>query len=292
MTKRTQIFVSYSHADSEHLQRLKVHLRPFERQSLVDVWADTKINAGQLWKREIEEALERAAVAILLISADFLASDFVATDELPPLLKAAEEEGVKILPVILKPCAFTEIESLSQFQAVNNPSHPLISLDEAQREQHWFEVASSSKVALADFEVKEAAQTETVEVTEGPLFGNFGWAAEILSEEIRNPECVHEYHIYQYMHIDVLEYMPTAEVVLQHTPNREEIIKNVKNKLLSGGWEGDGEIQILWIPPFIGAGVEDTWGLAIWFVKQSNNGTAYMASPVSLPFSRLLEQQW
>jgi len=113
MTKRTQIFVSYSHADSDHLQRLKIHLRPFERQSLVDVWSDTKINAGQLWKKEIEDALGRAAVAILLVSADFLASDFVATDELPPLLKAAEEEGVKILPVILKPCAFTEIESLS-----------------------------------------------------------------------------------------------------------------------------------------------------------------------------------
>ncbi|MEZ0175554.1 MAG: toll/interleukin-1 receptor domain-containing protein [Candidatus Reddybacter sp.] len=292
MTKRTQIFVSYSHADSDHLQRLKIHLRPFERQSLVDVWSDTKINAGQLWKKEIEDALGRAAVAILLVSADFLASDFVATDELPPLLKAAEEEGVKILPVILKPCAFTEIESLSQFQAVNNPATPFISMNEAQREQYWFEVASVSKASIAEFEAKEVANPAGIEIPEGLLFGGFGWATEILGEEIRNPECVHEYHGYEYQHIDVLEYMPSAETVLQHTPNRDEIIKNVKKKLSDDGWEGDGEIQILWVPPFVGAGVEDTWGFAIWFVKQSNNGTAFMASPVSLPFSRLLEQQW
>ena len=84
--KRSQVFVSYSHADAEHLQRLRVHLRPFERAGLVDVWADTRLRPGQRWRQEIELALERAAVSILLVSADFLASDFVADNELPPLL--------------------------------------------------------------------------------------------------------------------------------------------------------------------------------------------------------------
>src|SRR5713101_5676457 len=104
MATRTQVFVSYSHADSEHLLRLKVHLRPYERKSLIDLWSDTSIRAGQQWKKEVEAALGRAAVAILLVSADFLASDFVAENELPPLLEAAKKDGVKILPVILKPC--------------------------------------------------------------------------------------------------------------------------------------------------------------------------------------------
>lgn len=292
MTKRTQIFVSYSHVDSEYLQRLKVHLRPFERQSLVDVWSDTKIKAGQLWQKEIEEALRRAAVAILLVSADFLASDFITNDELPPLLKAAEEEGVKILPVILKACAFTEIGSLSQFQAVNEPTSPLISLDEAKREQLWFEIASIAKQSLEEFKAKQQDASEVNDVGEDPLFGDFGWAAEILSEEIKNPKCVHDYHVYRYEHIDVLEYMPLAEAVLQKVPNKDLIIQNIKEKFSNSGWEGDGEIRILWIPPFVGAGVEDTWGVAVWFVKQSNNGTSFLASPVPLPFSRLLEQQW
>ena len=91
--KRTQVFVSYSHVDSEYLARLRVHLRPFERKNLVDVWSDAKVKAGQRWRKEIEDAIGRAAVAILLVSADFLASDFVAENELPPLLKAAQGEG-------------------------------------------------------------------------------------------------------------------------------------------------------------------------------------------------------
>ena len=289
--KRSQVFVSYSHADSEHLQRLKVHLRPFERQSLVDIWSDTKIKTGQHWKKEIESALERAAVAILLISADFLASDFVADNELPPLLEAAQNEGVKILPVILKPCAFTSIDTLSKFQAVNNPSEPIIALDEAKREKCWFDLAETAKESIAEFE-KEFVEEGNSEAQEIPLFGSFGWAAELINEEIKNPNCISEYHVYSYQHIDVLEYMPSAEAVLQNVPNANEVILAAKNKLSEAGWEGDGELKIMWLPPFVGAGADDTWGVAVWFVKQSNNGTAFMASPVALPFSRLLEQQW
>src|SRR3954468_23289787 len=124
MGTRTQVFVSYSHADTEHLQRLRVHLRPYERQSQLELWSDTNIRTGQQWKKEIETALGRAAVAIVLVSADFLASDFVAENELPPLLEAAKREGVKILPVVLKPCAFAATKSLSEYQAVNDPAKP------------------------------------------------------------------------------------------------------------------------------------------------------------------------
>ncbi len=53
----------------------------------------TKIKAGDKWKEKIERALEKSAIAILLISADFLASDFIVDNELPPLLKSAEGKG-------------------------------------------------------------------------------------------------------------------------------------------------------------------------------------------------------
>lgn len=287
MSKRTQVFVSYSHADSEHLLRLKVHLRPYERKGQVDLWVDTRIKSGQKWRTEIEAALDRAAVAVLLVSADFLASDFVVENELPPLLEAAREEGVTILPVVLKPCAFDSTKEISQFQAANAPSSPLISLDEANREAIWVKVAEAVSESVERFSQLEDASAGS----EMPMFGEFGWAAELIHAEINNPNVLDEYEVYQYQHVDCLELMPSAEAVLQNVPNRIEVLEAVRRKLRASGWEGDGEIKIMWIPPFVGAGVEDTWGLAVWFVKQSNNGTAFMASPVSLPFSRLLEQQ-
>jgi hypothetical protein len=60
-------------------------------------------------------------VALLLVSTDFLASDFIRKGELPPLLKAAENDGASILSLILKPCLFTMNKKLSKFQTINDP---------------------------------------------------------------------------------------------------------------------------------------------------------------------------
>src|SRR5262245_50873128 len=84
--KTSQVFISYSHKDKEWLERLLIFLNPLERNGIIKCWADTKIDAGGKWKQEIKQAIESASAAILLISADFIASDFIATDELPPLL--------------------------------------------------------------------------------------------------------------------------------------------------------------------------------------------------------------
>jgi len=133
MTRR--IFVSYSHANEKWLERLQVHLKRLESDGLVEVWDDTRISSGQKWKSEIKTAIDSAAVAILLVSADFLASDFIKNNELPPLLSAAEVKGTAILPLIVSPCGFTKKESLCQFQAVNPPTEPLIAMSEAEQEQ-------------------------------------------------------------------------------------------------------------------------------------------------------------
>lgn len=126
--RRTKIFISYSHQDAAWLERLRVHLRPLERDFGADVWDDTRIQSGAKWREEIERALESARVAILLVSADFLGSDFIAGNELPSMLKAAEEEGAVILPVILNHSGFMRHEVLSQFQAFNPPSKPLLDM--------------------------------------------------------------------------------------------------------------------------------------------------------------------
>ena len=144
-----KIFVSYSRKDKKWLERLQVHLKPLESDGVVDLWDDTEIKAGADWEAEIERALVEAKAAILLISADFLASDFIRKRELQPLLEAAKDDGLLILSVILSPSRFKRMKSLSKFQAVNDPGRPLISLERWEQEQIFLDVAEAVENALS-----------------------------------------------------------------------------------------------------------------------------------------------
>src|SRR3954470_13459759 len=132
---RTKVFISYSHADKDWLDRLKRHLKPLVREGNLDCWDDTHIRPGDDWKQEIQNALDTAQVAVLLISADFFASDFIDETELPPLLDAAKAKGVRILPVFLSASRFARNPDLARFQAVNPPDHPLNDMLPAEQEK-------------------------------------------------------------------------------------------------------------------------------------------------------------
>lgn len=146
--KLQRIFISYCHHDSEYIDRLLVHLKPLEKEGLIELWTDKKLHPGDRWKKEIEMALHRANVAVLLISADFLASDFIINNELPPLLRNAEDKGTRIIPLILKPCRFSREANLRQFHAINDPQKPLIQLAEGEREKFYDSVASEIERSL------------------------------------------------------------------------------------------------------------------------------------------------
>lgn len=157
---RTKIFVSYSHHDREWLDRLRTHLKPLERTYELEVWDDTRIKPGSKWREGIRQAIRTTRVAILLVSANFLASDFIITDELPPLLNAAEKEGATILPLILSPCRFLRTQSLSDFQSVNDPSKPLLSLPRGEQEEVFVRVSEFLEDALSTARYGEARGTE------------------------------------------------------------------------------------------------------------------------------------
>lgn len=146
---RTRVFISYSRKDARWLERVQTHLRPLTRENNVDVWADTKIGAGKLWKQKLDNALESARVAVLLVSANFYASDFIAKHELPPLLAAAESGKVSIIPIILSPCPYQDDEKLSRFQSVNDPARPVAGLRGAAREEVFNALHRAVRQALS-----------------------------------------------------------------------------------------------------------------------------------------------
>lgn len=139
--KNPNVFISYSHSDREYVDRLLVHLKPLEKEGLIDLWLDTRLRAGDRWKKEIEKALSRSTVAVLLVSADFLASDFITDNELPPLLRNAEEKGTRIVPLIAKPCRFARDKNLRHFQAINDPKQSLVLLSPGEQEVLYDQVA-------------------------------------------------------------------------------------------------------------------------------------------------------
>jgi hypothetical protein len=137
------VFVSYAHADRVFMERLQTHLRSLERFSNIEAWDDRRIEAGDDWLGAIQTALDNASAAILLVSADFLASDFISENELPALLQKAHNSGTRIIPVLVKPSAFTSHPVLSVFQAINSPQITLIEANEGEQERVYARVAET-----------------------------------------------------------------------------------------------------------------------------------------------------
>jgi hypothetical protein len=144
-----KVFISYSHADKKWLERLKRHLKPLVREGCLDCWDDTHIRPGDDWQQEIRTALDTAQAAVLLISADFFASDFIDETELPPLLTAAQEKGVRVLPLILSASRFARDPNLGPFQAVNSPDQPLNEMAEGEQEKVLERLAQTIESTLS-----------------------------------------------------------------------------------------------------------------------------------------------
>lgn len=103
-TRPLELFISYAHQDDVLRTQLEAHLALLKRQGVFDVWHDRRISAGAEWAGEIDRALESADVVLLLVSADFLNSDYCYDKEMARALIRHEEGATRVVPVILRSC--------------------------------------------------------------------------------------------------------------------------------------------------------------------------------------------
>jgi TIR domain-containing protein len=140
---RDQVFISYSHEDDKWCRLLLKVLAPLPKQTL---WWDGFIEAGQKWREEIHRALDSARVAVLLVSPNFLASEFVMKEELPNVLDAAEREGVRVLWCMVRKCWY-EATRLKDYQGAHDPKKAWNALSETELDELLVEVAKKIQKA-------------------------------------------------------------------------------------------------------------------------------------------------
>lgn len=121
-----EIFISYSHADADLASLLDTHLAALRREGLVATWIDRQIGPGDQWRAAIDTRLDRAAVVLLLVSANFIASDYCWDVELSRAMERHDAGKAKIIPVILRDCDWKHLP-FAAFQAVPTGARPVAS---------------------------------------------------------------------------------------------------------------------------------------------------------------------
>ena len=131
-----RVFYSYSHKDSELREQLATYLAPLRHQGKISEWHDRKIEPGANWETEISTQIESADLILLLVSADFLASDYCFGVELENALVRLKHGDVKVVPILLRPCLWEE-SRFSELQIVPRDAKPItdwISVDHALKD--------------------------------------------------------------------------------------------------------------------------------------------------------------
>jgi hypothetical protein len=167
-TSRNEVFISYARSDEKWKNLLLQHLAPLMRDGSIKVWHDGMIQSGAKWEEEIGSALARARVAVLLATPAFLASPFIARKEMPPILKAASNDGLIICWISVKSCLYEETP-LGHYQAMNNPARPLATFVRSQHkiDEELVRIAKQIREHLK----AESAESFTLGVPRVPFHG-------------------------------------------------------------------------------------------------------------------------
>lgn len=140
-----RLFYSYSHKDEKLRERLEVHLAALRRQGLIEEWHDRKITAGREWKNDIDGQLETADVILLLVSPDFLASDYAYDKELRRALDRHRSGEARVVPIILRHSDWQETP-IGALQALPPEGRPVA----GRGDRAWMEVAKGLREVIKE----------------------------------------------------------------------------------------------------------------------------------------------
>ena len=147
-----KIVFCYAHEDEFLLNRLKAHLRPLQRQRLIEMWHDREINAGIEWKKEIDNAFNTADIILLLVSVDFINSEYCYDVELQKAMERHRHEEVCVIPIILRPTSWQGI--FGELQALPTDGKPIESTNWYNLDTALYNVVEGIQKVLEHFTPK------------------------------------------------------------------------------------------------------------------------------------------
>src|SRR5260370_15013142 len=144
-----EVFCCYARKDQSLLLELKTHLTPLQREGVITLWADTDINAGMQWEKEVQRHLNTAQIILLLISPDFIASEYCYSVEMQRAVERHERGEARVIPIILRPVSWQRMQ-FGKFQALPTSANPITSGKWHHQDEAFYEVVEGIRDAVAE----------------------------------------------------------------------------------------------------------------------------------------------
>ena len=158
-----KIFFCYAHEDEPLLRQLKSHLIPLKRQGLIDFWYDRDISAGTEWEQEISQHLNSAQIILLLVSPDFMASDYINNVELKRALERHDSGEARVIPLILRHVYWQE-EPLGKLQALPTDGKPVQSSSWYNLDEAFLDIVKGISKAVEKLTTKSSSNSQEIPV--------------------------------------------------------------------------------------------------------------------------------
>jgi tetratricopeptide (TPR) repeat protein len=154
-TSTIEIFCCYARKDQPLMQSLKTHLMPLQRQGLISIWSDTDINAGKNWQEEIAKHLKAAHIILLLVSPDFIASDYCYSIEMKLSINRHKLNEASVIPIILRPTHW-ENTPFATLQALPKDAKPVTKWD--TEDDALYDVVERIGNVVKELRIQQSAQ--------------------------------------------------------------------------------------------------------------------------------------
>lgn len=226
-----KLFISYCHKDEELISKFMNHISPLKNNGLIKEWIDRKIKTGEDFQENIDNALENAEIICLMISDNFLASS-ACIKEKNDALNLKNSKGIRVIPIILSPCAWTEHTELSELLATPTDGKPITKFDD--QNDGWLDVITWIKpVCQSINQIKQLKQNDN--------FNNFLNSADILSKSHHNKETVELKDIYVFPKLKKYD-----DVEIAQKYDSENLITEILNfnKIIIAGENQAGKTTI------------------------------------------------